>query len=88
VQNVLREKNSCKMRTSAGNLMPVTTRAAAGGVNVFVAGDARVNEHSVLTSMHTAWLREHNRLCDAMAKMNMTENAMKVQQGQGGVVSP
>jgi Animal haem peroxidase len=68
VQNVLRLNGSCKMRTSAGNLVPVTTQADAGGKNFFVAGDARVNEHAVLTSMHVAWLREHNRLCDAMPK--------------------
>jgi Animal haem peroxidase len=31
-----------------------------------LAGDPRVDEHAVLTSMHTIWIREHNRLCKTM----------------------
>ena len=34
----------------------------------FVAGDVRVNEHNVLTCMHTLFVREHNRLCVEFAK--------------------
>ena len=30
----------------------------------YIAGDVRSNEHGVLTSMHTLFVREHNRLCD------------------------
>ncbi len=30
----------------------------------FLAGDVRCNEHAVLTSMHTLFMREHNRVCD------------------------
>jgi len=29
----------------------------------FVGGDVRVNEHVVLTSIHTLFVREHNRVC-------------------------
>jgi len=32
----------------------------------FVAGDARANENVLLTSMHTLFMREHNRLCDEL----------------------
>ncbi len=30
---------------------------------LYLGGDIRVNEHAVLTSMHTLFVREHNRLC-------------------------
>ncbi|MGK7918499.1 MAG: peroxidase family protein, partial [Trichodesmium sp.] len=32
------------------------------GSSTFVAGDVRANEHAVLTSLHTLFVREHNRL--------------------------
>ncbi len=32
----------------------------------FVAGDVRANENIVLISMHTLFVREHNRLCDEL----------------------
>lgn len=35
---------------------------------IFVAGDARANENPLLTSFHTLFMREHNRLCDELAK--------------------
>lgn len=33
---------------------------------IFVAGDARANENPLLTSFHTLFVREHNRLCDEL----------------------
>jgi hypothetical protein len=33
----------------------------------FVAGDVRANENPLLLSIHTIFLREHNRLCDELA---------------------
>ena len=68
VQNTLREPGSCKLRTSAGDLLPVTTKPNDAGKHFLVAGDVRVNEHGVLAAMHTVWVREHNRLCDALAE--------------------
>lgn len=67
LQEVLREPQGCRLRTSAGDLLPVTTAKDSAGKHRFVAGDARVNEHGMLTSMHTLWMREHNRLCDELA---------------------
>ncbi|XP_046564376.1 peroxidasin homolog [Haliotis rubra] len=36
----------------------------------FKAGDERVDEHMSLTSMHTIWLREHNRVARKLASIN------------------
>ncbi len=38
----------------------------------FVGGDIRVNEQPGLTSFHTLWMREHNRLCDELKIDNPT----------------
>ena len=34
---------------------------------LFVAGDVRANENVLLLTLHTLFLREHNRLCDVIA---------------------
>lgn len=34
----------------------------------FVAGDVRANENPFLTSIHTLFVREHNRLCEELAQ--------------------
>ena len=48
----LRALGTCRLRTSAGNLLPVTTAASAmNGRHLFAAGDPRVNEHSVRTAL-------------------------------------
>ena len=36
----------------------------------FVAGDVRANENPLLTSFHTVFAREHNRLCGELATQN------------------
>ncbi|XP_067682268.1 peroxidasin-like isoform X2 [Haliotis asinina] len=36
----------------------------------FLAGDERVDEHMSLASMHTIWLREHNRVARKLARIN------------------
>ena len=38
--------------------------------NLFLAGDVRVNEQIGLTSMHTLFVREHNRLAEVIADQN------------------
>ncbi|XP_046580898.1 peroxidasin-like [Haliotis rubra] len=36
----------------------------------FLAGDERVNEQMGLTSLHTIWMREHNRICRILNRLN------------------
>ena len=47
-----------------GGLNNAKVPDSAPDENYFIAGDVRCNEHGVLTSMHTLFVREHNRLCD------------------------
>ncbi len=37
---------------------------------LFVAGDVRANENVLLTSFHTLFVREHNRICDELISQN------------------
>ncbi|MEZ5534732.1 MAG: peroxidase family protein [Thiolinea sp.] len=36
----------------------------------YMGGDVRANENAGLTSMHTLWMREHNRVADELAQDN------------------
>ncbi len=46
----------------------------------FVAGDVRANENPFLTSIHTLFVREHNRLCDELKKENPAWNDEQLYQ--------
>lgn len=63
-----------KLTLSAGNLLPYNTAGLPVENNgplpdesLFLAGDIRANENSLLTSLHTVFAREHNRLVDVIA---------------------
>ena len=61
-----------------GPLLPLNTMGLPNAVgprfrnepldSFFVAGDVRSNEHNVLTCMHTLFVREHNTICDDLAR--------------------
>ena len=46
----------------------------------FMAGDGRVNEHMVLASMHTLFLREHNRIAKILSDINSHWDGERIYQ--------
>ena len=72
--NFLRTFEGGQLKISEGNLLPFNDGTIANDnptgqdpTNLFVAGDVRANENSVLSSMHTLFMREHNRIADDLA---------------------
>ena len=45
---------------------PKMVNGSGTGHRLFVAGDVRANEHPLLISLHTVFVREHNRICDSL----------------------
>ena len=68
----LRTFDGGKLKTSEGDLLPFNSEGLenAGGNSdtLFLAGDIRANENVALTSMHTVWVREHNRIATELAR--------------------
>jgi hypothetical protein len=64
-----------KMKTSENNLLPLNEENLENAslpsntnTELFLAGDIRANENILLTSIHTIFVREHNRLCDVIVQ--------------------
>jgi len=59
---------------------PFMEDATHSGQKLFVAGDVRANENPLLITLHTLFVREHNRLCDRLAVENPTRSDEELYQ--------
>ncbi|MEO1996930.1 MAG: peroxidase family protein, partial [Planctomycetaceae bacterium] len=65
-----------KLEISPDGLLPLNTDGLANddplrlGSDLYLAGDVRANEQVALTALHTVFVREHNRLADAIKAEN------------------
>ncbi|MEB3213344.1 MAG: peroxidase family protein [Leptolyngbyaceae bacterium] len=75
--NALRAFVGGQLRISEGNLLPIELE---NGRPQFLAGDGRANENAVLTSMHTLFVREHNRLAAELAETHPRWNDEQIFQ--------
>jgi peroxidase len=58
-----------------GEIDPAAPQMAMANPQItkyFVSGDVRANENILLLSMHTLFMREHNRLCDILVEQHPT----------------
>jgi len=71
--NWLRSGEDGKLKVDVDNLMPLNDGTQENDdprrgdpTRLFVGGDVRANENSVLISMHTVFVREHNRIAEEL----------------------
>ena len=68
------KKGLLRVKTVIGeDFLPVDTEglvACPNRMDCFLCGDIRCNEQVSLTTMHTLWVREHNRIAKALASLN------------------
>lgn len=73
-----------RLKTSEGGFLPFNTEglpnAGGPGAELFLAGDVRANEQVGLATMHTLFVREHNRQAQRIADQNPTYNGEQIYQ--------
>jgi len=70
-------------------LAPSMANDSGGTVKTFVAGDIRAAENPVLLSIHTLFVREHNRICDRLVKQGLRNDELIYQTARkevGGLI--
>ena len=83
--NALRTNDgSGKLKTSPGNFLPYNESGLPNfrfrGPGFFLAGDERGNENIGLTSLHTLFVREHNRLAEQIATSDPSLSGEEIYQ--------
>ncbi len=84
--NTISGENSGSLDPNA----PHMDNPVGAATTIFVAGDARCNENTLLITMHTLFMREHNRQCDVLAAANPSlsdqQLYLKARQLTSGIV--
>jgi hypothetical protein len=80
VSKSLRSFQGGKMQTSAGLGRTSCPYMPLNSSLLFVAGDVRANENMGLSSVHTLFLREHNRIATELAAINTLWNDERLYQ--------
>lgn len=76
------------MQTSdAGQILPSTNGSCYRDVNCFEGADSRVNQQPGLMAIHIVWAREHNRIAEALKKVNPDWNDETLYQEARRIVS-
>ncbi|MFT7588678.1 MAG: peroxidase [Limisphaerales bacterium] len=94
----LRSFTDGKLKTSLSDMLPFNTVTGqitsaidpaapymdgnAMGMPVFVSGDARANEQPGLLSLHTLFVREHNRICNKLIIAGLTDDELIYQEAR------
>ena len=79
-----------KLRTSEGDFLPRNTDGlpnAGTSPAFFLAGDVRANEQVGLATMHTLFVREHNRLAEQIAQNNPDLSGEEIFQRARSIVA-
>ncbi|MEZ6112010.1 MAG: peroxidase family protein [Pirellulaceae bacterium] len=83
---LLRTFEGGKLKTSDGDLLPFAENPDGSVGPFFQAGDIRANEQIGLISLHTLFVREHNRLADEIAERNPDLSDEQIYQRARSVV--
>ncbi len=78
-----------QLKTSDGDLLPFNTDGLANAgsrTDFFLAGDVRANEQVGLASMHTLFVREHNRQARRIARDNPSLSGEEIFQQARAIV--